>query len=212
MYLMPKQSDFKRLIGEPLKNHLRSALQNLTQGTSDYDLNADQQSFNKKDLLGAAVLIAIQIQDGIPYVILTKRSSALKNHPGQVAFPGGKIDPCDATAIQAALREAQEEIALPPTQVDVLGSLPDHITITGFRVTPVVAYIECSFHPVPKTGEVDEVFRVPFDFLMHPQNYTICKRRYMGCDRRYYTVPYGPHYIWGATARILRAFAECFGA
>ncbi len=210
MYSMPKQSDLMRLTCEPFKTRLRSALQNLTRGSSDYDLNADQQSFNKKDLRGAAVLIAIQVQDGMPYVIFTKRSSALKNHPGQVAFPGGKIDPCDATAIQAALREAQEEIALPPNQVHVLGSLPDHITVTGFRVTPVVACIEGSFLPVPETGEVDEVFRVPFDFLMHPQNYTICKRHYLGYDRRYYTIPYGPHYIWGATARMMRAFADCF--
>ena len=209
MYLMPKQSDLMQLTGKPLKTHLRSALQNPAWGSSDYDLNADRQSFNKNGLRGAAVLIAIQNQDGKPHIILTKRSYALKNHPGQVAFPGGKIDPCDATAIQAALREAQEEIALPSTQVEILGSLPDHITVTGFRVTPVVASIEGSFNPVPEAGEVDEVFRVPFDFLMHPSNYTICKRRFMGHDRRYYTVPYGPYYIWGATARILRAFADC---
>ena len=210
MHLMPKQSDLMRLTGEPLKTHLRSALQNLTRGSSDCDLNANRQNFKKKDLCSAAVLIAIQIQDGIPYIILTKRSPALKNHPGQVAFPGGKIDPCDATAIEAALREAQEEIALSPTQVDVLGSLPDHITITGFRITPVVGYIKGLFYPVPEIDEVDEVFRVPFDFLMQPQNYTICKRRYMGYDWRYFTIPYGPHYIWGATARMLRAFADCF--
>ena len=210
MYLMPKQSDLMQLTGEPLKTHLRSALQNLNWGSSDYDLNADRQSFNERDLRGAAVLIAIQIQDDIPHIILTKRSTTLKNHPGQVAFPGGKIDPCDATPVQAALREAQEEIALSPTQIDILGSLPDHITVTDFRVTPVVAFIEGSFNPVPEAGEVDEVFCVPFDFLMHPLNYTICKRRFMGYDRRYYTIPYGPYYIWGATARILRAFADCF--
>ena len=199
-----------QLTGEPLKTHVRNALQNLTWGSSDYDLNADRQSFNERDLRGAAVLIAIQIQDDIPHIILTKRSTTLKNHPGQVAFPGGKIDPCDATPVQAALREAQEEIALSPTQIDILGSLPDHITVTDFRVTPVVAFIEGSFNPVPEAGEVDEVFCVPFDFLMHPLNYTICKRRFMGYDRRYYTIPYGPYYIWGATARILRAFADCF--
>lgn len=210
MYLMPKQSDLIQLTGELLKTHLRSALQNLTWGSSDYDLHADRKRFEQRDLRVAAVLIAIQIQNGIPHIILTKRSSALKNHPGQVAFPGGKIDPCDATPIQAALRESQEEIALPPTQVDVLGSLPDHITVTGFRVTPVVAFIEGAFNPIPGAGEVDEVFRVPFDFLMHPSNYTICKRRFMGYDRRYYTIPYGPYYIWGATARMLRAFADCF--
>ena len=210
MSLTPKQSDLMRLTGEPLKTHLRSALQNPARGSSDYDLNADQQSFNKTNLRAAAVLVAIQMQHGTPYIILTKRSAKLKNHPGQVAFPGGKIDPCDATAIQAALREAQEEIALPPDQVEVLGSLPDHITITGFRVTPIVAYIEGLFQPIPETGEVDEVFRVPLDFLIHHQNYTICKRLYMGYERRYYTVTYGPHYIWGATARMLRAFADCF--
>ena len=209
MYLMPKQLDLIQLTGELLKTHLRSALQNLTWGSSDYDLNADRRSFNKNGLRGAAVLIAIQIQDGIPHIILTKRASGLKNHPGQIAFPGGKIEACDATPTQAALREAQEEISLSPTKVDVLGSLLDHITVTGFRITPVVAFIEGSFNPVPEAGEVDEVFRVPFDFLMQHSNYTICKRRFMGHDRRYYTVPYGPYYIWGATARILRAFADC---
>ena len=210
MYLMPKQSDLMQLTSEPLKTHLRSALQNLTRGSSDYDLNADRHSFNQRDLRGAAVLIPIQIQDCIPHIILTKRSSALKTHPGQIAFPGGKIDACDSTPIQAALRETQEEIALSPTKVDVLGSLPDHITVTGFRVTPIVAFVEGSFNPVPEEGEVDEVFRVPFDFLVQPSNYTICKRRFMGYDRQYYTVPYGPYYIWGATARMLRAFADCF--
>lgn len=210
MSLMPKQSDLMRLTGEPLKAYLQTALQSPATGSSDFDLNNDQHNFAETELRRAAVLIAIQIRDGAPHVILTKRSSALKNHPGQVAFPGGKIGPSDATAIQAALREAEEEIALPRAQVDVLASLPDHITVTRFRITPVVAYVEGSFHPVAERGEVEEVFTVPLSFLMQPQNYSICERHYKGYIRRYYTVPYGPHYIWGATARMLRAFADCF--
>jgi len=152
MSLMPIQSDLIRLTGEPLKAYLQTALQSPATGSSDFDLNNDQHNFAETELRRAAVLIAIQIRDGAPHVILTKRSSALKNHPGQVAFPGGKIDPSDATAIQAALREAEEEIALPRAQVDVLASLPDHITVTRFRITPVVAYVEEAITPLQNEG------------------------------------------------------------
>ena len=99
MSLMPKQSDLMRLTGEPLKAYLQNALQSPATGSSDFDLNNDQHNFAETELRRAAVLIAIQIRDGAPHVILTKRSSALKNHPVRLRFPGGKIDPSDATAI-----------------------------------------------------------------------------------------------------------------
>ena len=189
---------------------LLEALNKSLPESSDFDLNDDLPRAFSTGLRDAAVLIAIRDFSNNPNVILTKRSSALKNHPGQIAFPGGKIDADDKTAINAALREAEEEISLMRDQVEVLGCMPQHITITRFRVTPVVALVKGPFIPKAEKNEVEEVFSVPFSFLMALENYTVCTRKYFGSKRYYYTVPYGPHYIWGATARILRAFAERF--
>ena len=141
-------------------------------------------------------------------LILTKRSSRLRHHPGQIAFPGGKMDGSDADAVDAALREAQEEIGLEPSNVDVLGELPIHETVSGFAVVPVLALIERGFVPNPEPGEVDEAFAVPLDRVTDPALFSIQSRRWRGRRRRYYAVPYGPYYIWGATARILRGLAE----
>lgn len=141
-------------------------------------------------------------------VILTKRSSRLKHHPGQIAFPGGKVDDDDADVTAAALREAMEEIALPPEKVQVLGHLPTHETVTGFVVTPVLGWISDRFEPIPERGEVDEVFAVPLSHVSDPDRFSIQSRRWRGERRYYYTAPYGPYYIWGATARILRSLAD----
>lgn len=141
-------------------------------------------------------------------MVLTKRASHLKHHPGQIAFPGGKVDATDAGPMQAALREAQEEIGLDPGRVRVIGTLPVHETVTGFAMTPFVGLIDGDFTPLPEVGEVEEVFTVPLTHVLTPAFFAIEGRVWMGKRRRYYAVPYGPYYIWGATARILRGLAE----
>lgn len=156
----------------------------------------------------AAVLVGLIDGAAGPEVLLTKRSSRLRHHPGQIAFPGGKLDPGDASAEAAALREAREEIGLPPGLVEILGRLPNHETVTGFDVVPVVARITGEFVPVAEAGEVAEIFRVPLAFVTDPERFRIEGRRWRGQRRRYFTVPYGPYYIWGATARILRGLAD----
>lgn len=172
--------------------------------SSDFDLNPAIQLPPGRKLRPAAVLLAYEPGKG---VWLTKRSSHLKHHPGQIAFPGGKLDPTDASLEAAALREAQEEIGLPPENVHILGTLPAHETVTGFLVTPFVGHIHRPFTARPEAGEVEEVFAVPLSHLIDPAHFTIQSRRWQGQMRRYYTVPWGPYYIWGATARILYGLA-----
>ena len=186
---------------------LRAALAKPGHGSSDFDLNPETVLPAGRKLRPAGVLIAVTMATETPRVILTKRSSALKHHPGQIAFPGGKQEDDDADVTAAALREAHEEIGLPVEMVDVLGQLPEHETVTSFCVTPVVAILTKPFDPVPEPGEVDEVFSVPLAHLLDPTNYLIESRRWRGARRYYFTVPFGPYYIWGATARMLRGLA-----
>jgi 8-oxo-dGTP pyrophosphatase MutT (NUDIX family) len=199
------------MMPEPITD-VKCALSKARLKTSDYDLNPDIVLPEGRTLRPAGVLVAISETKAGLQVYLTKRSSALKHHPGQIAFPGGKQDEGDRDVIAAALREAWEEIGLEPDNVDVMGTLPSHETVTSFTVTPVVARVLCPFDPTPEVGEVDEVFTVPLSHLLEPENFTIESRRWRGRSRRYYTVPFGPYYIWGATARILRSMADVAGA
>lgn len=176
--------------------------------STDYDLNAGIILPAGRRLRAAAVLIPLIDVGGTLELILTKRSSALKHHPGQIAFPGGKVDQSDDGPIAAALREADEEIGLAQSNVEVLGTFPSHETVTGFEVHPVLSRVRADFDPKPEPGEVSEVFRVPFSHVSDPKRFSVQSRRWMGQGRKYYTVPWGPYYIWGATARILYGLAE----
>ncbi len=180
--------------------------------SSDYDLNPDVVLPEGRKIRPAAVLVPLIERKGALQVILTKRSSALKHHPGQIAFPGGKQDESDLSLEAAALREAYEEIALPPDSVGILGTLPNHETVTGFGVTPVVGHILEPFQAFPGPGEVDEIFHVPLSYLSDTANFQVQSRRWRGTRRAYYTVPFGPYYIWGATARILKGLADRRGS
>ena len=192
--------------------HMRIKLAGVGLPSSDYDLNPEIKLPPGRKLRDAAVLVPLIEQGGEWRVILTMRSSALKHHPGQIAFPGGKQDDGDVDLIETALREAEEEIGLPRENVDVLGALPSHETVTGFTVTPIVGVLHAPFEPKPEVGEVAEVFTVPLEFLTKPENFQVQSRRWRGQRRYYYTIPYGSYYIWGATARMLRAFADTLAA
>jgi 8-oxo-dGTP pyrophosphatase MutT (NUDIX family) len=191
----------------PEIDRLRAALARPGGDSSDFDLNPGLVLPPGRVLRPAAVLVAVW-QDRL---ILTKRASHLKHHPGQIAFPGGKVDPTDESAEAAALREACEEIALPPATVELLGRLPPHETVTGFSIIPILGHIRDTFSPVPEAGEVEEVFTVPLSHVLNPARYVVERRLWRGEWRHYYAVPYGPYYIWGATARILHGLAERVG-
>jgi 8-oxo-dGTP pyrophosphatase MutT (NUDIX family) len=176
--------------------------------TSDFDLNPHVKITRTAPLRPAAVLLAIlQGADGAQ-LILTKRASHLAHHPGQIAFPGGKQEPRDTGPIAAALREAQEEIGLRAQNVQVMGLLPAHETVTGFSMQPVVGLMQRSQSFTPDPSEVAEVFTVPLGFATDLRNFRIEQRRWQGQNRYFYTVPYGPYYIWGATARVLYGLAQ----
>lgn len=190
---------------EDIKQMLCRAMQNVGQASSDFDLNPEYRPPEGRVLKPAAVLIAVT-EDA--RVILTKRSTQLKHHPGQIAFAGGRKDDTDRDLVHAALREAQEEIGLDPAGVTVLGALPNHDTVTNYAVTPIVAMVPSALTFIAEPSEVSEVFTIPLSHVLTLSNYRIEGRHWRGQRRQYYTVPYGPYYIWGATARMLRRLAE----
>lgn len=153
-------------------------------------------------LMSAAVLVAVtdRLQPG---VILTQRTQTLSRHPGQVAFPGGRIDPGDSGPIAAALREAEEEIALPRACVTVVGEADRYRTVTGFDVTPVIGVVPPDLVLVPSAAEVAEVFEVPLGFVLDTANHVEATVEWQGRNRHYYEISWDGHRIWGATAAMI---------
>jgi 8-oxo-dGTP pyrophosphatase MutT (NUDIX family) len=155
----------------------------------------------------AAVLIPV-VDHAEPTVLLTQRSAHLADHAGQIAFPGGKIDATDASPVDAALREAEEEIGLPREFVEPIGYLDLYGTGFGFRILPTVARVRPGFKLRINHSEVDDAFEVPLSFLMNPANHQVHSKEFRGMERYYYAMPFAERYIWGATAGILRVLYE----
>jgi len=155
----------------------------------------------------AAVLIPV-VDHAEPTVLLTQRSAHLKEHSGQIAFPGGKIDATDKSPRDAALREAEEEIGLDRSFVDPIGYLDVYGTGFGFRILPTVARVKPGFRLTINHSEVDDAFEVPLSFLMNPENHQVHSKEFRGMERSYYAMPFAERFIWGATAGILRVLYE----
>lgn len=159
-------------------------------------------------LTPAAVLVPLVVRESGVTVLLTQRSQNLHDHPGQISFPGGRLEADDASVEAAALRETFEEIGLHDRHVDILGRLPDYCTGTGFRVSPVVGLVAQPFELVVDAFEVDEVFEVPLAFLMDRANHQLHRREVAGRVREYVAMPFGERFIWGATAGMLVSLCD----
>jgi len=190
----------------------RAAAQNPHFAPNDYGdhrLNPDLKDLIlQARLRDAAVLVPVVDRGDKATVILTQRTTSLRSHSGQIAFPGGRIDPTDLSPEHAALREAEEEIGLDRSLVEVVGRMPDYVTGSGYRIRPVLSVVQPDFLPVLNADEVEDIFEVPLSFLMDPANHIRESRIWKERERFYYTMPYGERFIWGITAGILHMLYE----
>ena len=196
-------SDFVSQVRDRLETSVRTE-------AGDHILNPEMgpYAFAKHPPRDAAVLIPVIDRPGGTQVVLTQRTEHLASHAGQIALPGGKIDPHDRGPIGAALREAEEEIGLARDLVAPAGILPTYLTGSGYRVAPVVAQVDRLARFTPEPGEVADVFEVPLAFLMDETNHKRQSRIVGGKPRYFYAIPFGERYIWGVTAGILRLLYE----
>lgn len=167
-----------------------------------------EAGFEFTELTPAAVLFPIVQRAGGHTVLLTQRTAHLRDHGGQISFPGGRVEAGDPSPVHTALRETEEEIGLTRDHVEILGFLPEYHTGTGFRVTPVVALLTPPFELAPDPFEVAEVFEVPLAFLLDPANHKRHSLHYRGALRHFFAMPYGDYFIWGATAGMIRSLCD----
>lgn len=194
-----------------MNTEVKALRQLFTKGTAILSDNPDArafESFYQQRQLDAAVLIAVTCYDEQPAVILTQRAMHLKDHPGQISLPGGRIEELDVSPVAAALREAEEEIALPTSHVDVLGEMNHYYTISGFRVVPVVGLVHQSVDLIPDPEEVSDILSVPLSCVLDPERYRSHQRLHLDKWRTVYSIDYEQAHIWGITAGILRGLCH----
>jgi 8-oxo-dGTP pyrophosphatase MutT (NUDIX family) len=158
----------------------------------------------RRELVAAAVLIPLVVHEQGMTVLLTQRTDHLSDHAGQVSFPGGRTEAADGSPVETALRETEEEIGLSRERIETIGSLPEYVTGTGYRISPVVALVRPPFSVRADPFEVAEVFEVPLNFLMDPANHQTRRAVLDTGERLFFAMPYERHFIWGATAAMLR--------
>ena len=200
---------FRQLAGQHLRREEPQPGDLIARPRSDFDLDQPLPAGmglplpDEVSLKPAAVLVPVINRPGGATVLLTMRAAALRDHSAQIAFPGGKIDAGDASPVETALREAEEEIGLGRDRVEVIGRLDTYLIRTGFEVTPVVGLVTPPVDLRPDPFEVDEIFQVPLAFVIDPRNRERRSREVNGAQRDFWAIPYGEYFIWGATAGML---------
>jgi 8-oxo-dGTP pyrophosphatase MutT (NUDIX family) len=193
-------------VNQALIDNIRHALQPIPGGgveTGDIQMNQHLAAFFSAARVPAAVLIPlVKREDGL-HVMLTVRPENMNQHAGQICFPGGKAEAADVTPACTALRETEEETGLPRNRVEILGYLPDYVTRTGYKVTPVVGLVHLPIELAANPGEVAEIFEVPLDFFMEPANCNIFELQWQDNTGRFYNFDCDGHKVWGATAGML---------
>jgi 8-oxo-dGTP pyrophosphatase MutT (NUDIX family) len=169
---------------------------------SDFALNDLDQP--PVELRAAAVLVPLVDRDGVLSVLLTQRTEDMPSHAGQIAFPGGRKQAEDASLVVTALRETEEEVGIDRSFVDVVGPIDTYVTRTGYAVTPIIGFVRPAFTLKPDPREVADIFEVPLEFFLDPANHHVHSRTWQGRERRYYAMPYGERYVWGATAGMIK--------